>query len=135
MNHSPKSLIKQHEGLELKLYKCPAGKLTIGYGHNIEDNGITEDMAEFILDRDIEDAEDYLKQYFWYYDLDPNRRAALIDMMYNLGPQKFSGFHKMITAFAAGDHLTAADEAEDSLWYRQVGNRGKTIVRIIRTGE
>ncbi|WP_413910534.1 glycoside hydrolase family protein [Desulfobacula sp.] len=31
-------LIK-HEGLRLKPYHCPAGKLTIGVGRNLEDKG------------------------------------------------------------------------------------------------
>ena len=30
-------LIKHFEGLNLKAYKCPAGKLTIGYGHTGKD--------------------------------------------------------------------------------------------------
>ena len=28
-----KTLIKRFEGISLKAYYCPAGKLTIGYGH------------------------------------------------------------------------------------------------------
>lgn len=41
-------LIKLHEGLRLKPYKCPAGKLTIGYGLNL-DGGITKEEAEILL--------------------------------------------------------------------------------------
>ena len=32
----------EHEGCVLKPYTCPAGKLTIGVGRNIEDNPLTE---------------------------------------------------------------------------------------------
>ena len=127
-------LIRIHEGLRLKTYTCTAGKLTIGYGHNLDDNGISKDMAEFILQRDIEDAEAHLKQYFWFEDLDPGRRAAITDMMFNLGSTRFSGFHNMIIALGEGDFETAAKEAEDSKWFKQVGKRGETIVRIIRSG-
>jgi len=66
--------------------------------------------------------------------MDSGRRAALLDMMFNLGPRRFSGFHNMIVALGEGDFETAAKEAEDSKWFTQVGNRGKTIVRILRTG-
>ena len=38
-----------HEGLELKPYQCTADKLTIGVGRNIEDRGITEDEARYLL--------------------------------------------------------------------------------------
>ena len=41
--------VKMHEGLRLKPYRCTSGKLTIGYGRNIEDNGITEAEASFLL--------------------------------------------------------------------------------------
>lgn len=41
-------LIK-HEGLRLKPYRCPAGKLTIGIGRNLEDKGITEKEAVMLL--------------------------------------------------------------------------------------
>ena len=34
--------LKQDEGWRLKPYRCTAGKLTIGYGRNIEDKGITK---------------------------------------------------------------------------------------------
>lgn len=127
-------LIRQHEGLRLDLYKCPAGKNTIGYGHNLDDNGISKDTAEFILQRDIEDAEAHLKQYFWFENLDAGRKAAITDMMFNLGVKTFSTFHKMIVALGEGDFEKAADEAKDSDWYKQVGKRGETIVRIIRSG-
>ena len=33
-------LISLHEGLRLGVYRCPAGKLTIGFGRNLEDKGI-----------------------------------------------------------------------------------------------
>ena len=40
--------IKKHEGLELKVYTCTAGRLTIGYGRNLEDRGITEEEALYL---------------------------------------------------------------------------------------
>ena len=42
-------LIKKHEGLRLFPYKCSVGKLTIGYGRNIEDTGISKEEAETLL--------------------------------------------------------------------------------------
>ena len=29
------AVMKEHEGLRLKAYRCPAGVLTIGYGHTL----------------------------------------------------------------------------------------------------
>lgn len=50
-------LIKKFEGLELKSYKCPAGKWTIGYGHTVgvkEGVEITEAQAQEFLKDDVE---------------------------------------------------------------------------------
>ena len=46
------SLIK-NEGLELKVYICPAGYKTIGVGRNLETRGITQEEAIYLLDNDI----------------------------------------------------------------------------------
>lgn len=46
--------LRSHEGLRLKPYRCTSNKLTIGYGRNIEDNGITIDEAEYLLNNDVD---------------------------------------------------------------------------------
>ena len=43
-----KELLKELEGLYLKPYQCPAGKWTIGYGDNLEANGLTADEAKLV---------------------------------------------------------------------------------------
>ena len=45
------------EGLRLKPYRDTVGKLTIGWGRNLEDNGITKLEAEVLLDHDLAAAE------------------------------------------------------------------------------
>lgn len=50
------ALIKEFEGLATKAYKCPAGVLTIGYGHtkNVkEGDTITERAANNLLKNDL----------------------------------------------------------------------------------
>ena len=42
-----------HEGLKLQPYKCTAGKLTIGVGRNLDDVGITDIEAKFMLENDV----------------------------------------------------------------------------------
>jgi GH24 family phage-related lysozyme (muramidase) len=50
------ALIRSFEKFEPKAYLCPAGKLTIGYGHNLEARGISRRVAEIIFDEDFEQA-------------------------------------------------------------------------------
>ena len=125
-------LIRVHEGLRLQMYKCPADKWTIGYGHNLEANGISKAAAEFILQEDIHAAESQLRQYFWYENLDPARQAAVVDMVFNLGIAGFAKFHSLITALGDADYEKAADAAKDSKWYTQVGKHTIPIFEKIK---
>lgn len=129
-------MIKDFEGVRLRMYKCPAGKWTIGVGHNLEDNGITEDMADYILERDLREAEINVRTKFpTYYKLNEARQFVLVDMCFNMGIAKLLTFKKMLSALAKGEYPTAAREMQDSKWYRQVGNRGKILCEIMKSGE
>lgn len=131
-----KELIKKHEGLRLKPYRCSAGKLTIAYGRNLDDVGITEHEAEIMLDRDIAQAKQDLFTVLGglVNDLSPKRYNALVDMMFNLGQARFRGFIKMIAAIRQGDWQEAAKQALDSKWADQVGNRAMTDALMIKNG-
>jgi len=56
------NLIKSFEGLSLTAYTCPAGVLTVGYGHTGPDvtpgKKVTEQQAEALLKKDLIWAED-----------------------------------------------------------------------------
>jgi len=150
----------KEEGLRLQTYKCPAGYDTIGYGHNLEANGLPEEILEDlkaegivydpnnrndlaithgIADRlfgiDALNAESSLRQIFPSFGLfSENRQIALIDMMFNLGTGRFRGFKKMINAIKLGKWHMAAMEAEDSLWYRKLTfeYKSKRAERVIK---
>lgn len=126
-------LIKEDEGLRLKPYRCTAGKLTIGYGHNIEDNGIPEHIAEALLDYDLDVADEELRDNLpFYWQLSEVRKAVLVSMCINLGWPRLSGFEKMIAALEARAYETAAYEMLDSRWARQVGNRAKRLAWMMQ---
>ena len=48
--------LTRSDGLRLKPYRDSAGKLTIGVGRNLDDNGISEAEARLLLARDVDDA-------------------------------------------------------------------------------
>jgi lysozyme len=126
----------EHEGLERKVYRCPAGKLMIGVGRNLEDKGITEEEAMFLLKNDIAECEDDLRSIFTEYDaLDETRKRVLIDMRFNLGPARFRLFKKMIAAVKEKDFSRAAEEMKDSNWYRQVGKRAEMLFKMMETAK
>ena len=126
-------LIK-HEGLRLKPYLDTEGIPTIGVGHNLNE-GISLAVAMFMLDDDIskhthelERAHPVVKR------LDQVRRDVLINMAFNLGVSRLSGFRKMWRAIHDEDWERAADEMMDSKWARQVGRRAAELSLQMRDG-
>jgi lysozyme len=124
-----------HEGLRLKPYRCPAGKLTIGVGRNIEDKGITKEEALFLLENDIRGVTTALERHDWFTKLDDIRKKVVVDMAFNLGVGGFLQFKKLIAALERGDYQAATAEMIDSRWHRQVGQRALRLERMMRTGE
>jgi len=141
MNKQLSAMLKRHEGRYMRsgqhmAYRCPANKLTIGFGRNLDANGISEDEANLMLSNDINKAATALyKSYPWFATLDVVRRAALIDMAFNMGMRTLGKFRNMMAAMQAGDYAAAAAHAKDSAWYTQVKDRAVEVVAMIRTGE
>jgi len=126
--------LKRDEGFRSRPYRDTVGKLTIGYGRNLDDVGISKREALELLRYDVFIANKELLNFPWYDDLTSCRKRALLNMMYNLGFTRFNKFKKMIKAFKVGDYPLAADEALDSEWAKQVGSRAERIADLIRQG-
>lgn len=125
-----------HEGMKLTPYHCTADKLTIGVGRNLDDMGITEKEAEFMLDTDIlRCCDDLDRSISWWRDLSETRQRVLIDMVFNLGVSRFMKFQNMIDALANGNHAGAAAEMLDSRWADQVGQRAQRLSRAMESDE
>jgi len=128
-------LLKKHEGLKLLPYKCTAGKLTIGYGRNIEDTGISEEEAEFMLQADIERCViELVDKTDYFVTLSEPRQTVLVNMLFNLGWSRFNRFKKMIRAVKDCDYHRASVEMLDSRWADQVGGRAKELAGIMSRG-
>lgn len=122
MNKLERQLAK-HEGLRLKPYMDSVGKLTIGYGRNLEDNGISKHEALTLLRNDIATAQQELSHYRWWRQLDQGRQDVITNMAFNMGLPRLLTFKRMIAAIEQGNYTKAADEMLDSKWAVQVGNR------------
>ena len=81
-------LIKKFEGCKLTAYRCPAGVLTIGYGHTgdvKEGQKITQKKADALLKEDLEKFEKRVAKYNWKYHFNQNEFDALVSFAYNIG--------------------------------------------------
>lgn len=127
-------LIKKHEGLRLQPYKCTAGKLTIGYGRNIEDNGISVYEAEVMLENDIQKCYALCIKFPFWNNLNEVRQSVILDMCYNLGFTRLQGFKKMLKALEIQDYKSAAKEMLDSKWARDVKSRATELAELMTYG-
>lgn len=144
-----RDMLTLHEGKRKRPYRCSAGKLTIGVGHNIEDEPldgymssylekhlyITEEMIQELLDKDIEDAiTDCVKLYPDFDSFSENVQNALIDFLFNVGYKTASTFKQTNKAINRKDFDTAADLLLKSKYAKQVGKRAVDIADLLREG-
>lgn len=129
--------LRRHEAVRLKPYRDLVGKLTIGVGRNLEDVGITEAEADYLLNGDVDRATRSLFARYpsWFTELDPIRQAVLVNMAFNLGLTRLAGFTHMLAALAGKQYGLAADEMITSKWALQVGDRAVELAAQMRTGE
>jgi len=131
-------MLKRHEGVRSKVYKCSAGFETIGVGRNIAESGLglSDDEIDYLLANDIKRVrEELTDSYFWFPAMNEARQDALVDISFNLGQTRLRGFVKAIEAMSREQFDIAADEFMDSKWATQVGNRAIQVTEMIRTGE
>lgn len=129
-------VIKFQEGLSTRLYKDTQGKWTIGYGFNLSDNELPEDICQTLLVREIVKVVNELRRRLpWYEDLDDARKKALISMGYQLGVGNLMKFKKMLDALEKGNYELAYTEALASKWAEQTPKRARQVAMVLRTGD
>ena len=132
-------MLKRHEGVETHAYECSAGKITVGVGRNIDQDGgigLTDDEIDYLLQNDIERVMlELVSEYDWFKDLDDVRKDAMIDIAFNLGQTRLRLFKRALAAMEAGKYKDAATEFLDSKWAKQVGGRALELSDMISTGE
>ena len=132
-------MLRLHEGVKSHAYRCTANKISVGVGRNIDSEGglgLSDDEINYLLTNDINRVIKELGEAFpWFSGLDEARRDAMIDICFNLGLPRLKGFSNALAAMADSDYERASYEFSDSVWFKQVGNRGQTIVNMIRYGK
>ena len=118
------NLIKQFEGCRLTAYKCPAGVLTIGYGHTAgvkAGQTITQAQADKMLVEDVERFERNVNKYYDKYRWNQNEFDALVSFAFNLGS---------IDQLTAGGTRSREVIAEKMLQYNKAA--GKVLAGLTR---
>jgi lysozyme len=146
-----------HEGLRLQVYEDSLGIATIGIGRNLEDRGITPEELEwmdipnmaivhtmgiteadamYLAQNDVQIVEEeLLRSHPCVESLDAVRQLVLVDMAFNLGVPRLSGFKKMWAAIHEEKFDVAAKEMLDSRWANQVKSRSTKLAHAMHHGE
>ena len=133
--------LKVDEGVKYEIYLDHLGLPTFGVGHLIlqsdEEFGkavgttVSEERVRACFDRDLETAirecnNLYQEREFGNY---PDEvQQVLVNMMFNMGRPRLSGFKKFNAAISEGKWSEAAKEGRDSKWYNQVKNRAERLM-------
>lgn len=126
--------IKKCEALRLRMYIDINKNPTIGWGRNLR-KGVSLDEAELMFQNDFKEAVNELLPYIWFTSQPEGVKNALINMNFNLGIGKLLQFRKMIAALTDKNYTVAAQEALDSKWSVQVGDRAKDVAVMLREGK
>lgn len=130
-------MLERHEGRKRRMYPCPSGHMTIGVGHNLDAKSISNQAVDQIFSDDLDDAEhdviDVIGCAVWA-NLSLPRRAALVDMAFQMGGTGFAQFKKTIHLVSARQFEEAAREMLNSTWAKQTPSRAIDISEMIRTG-
>ena len=124
-----KAQLVRHEGLRLKPYRCTAGKLTIGIGRNLDDRGISQKEAYAMLERDIQDCEQWLIDEIpdVYIRLDEVRQSVLLNMCISIPQSRKWIVSDFVRALLCGNPATLVSMAclaSRMLWLSSVLETG-----------
>lgn len=121
-------LVKDSEQLSLKAYRCPAGVLTIGWGHTKDvapDQEITVEQAEKYLAEDMQESLEVVERIV-RVPLQQGQVDALVDFVFNLGSGNLAK-STLLTELNFGNYKGAAEEFKK--WSLCNGKRLEGLVK------
>lgn len=128
--------IKSNEGFRSKPYFDSEGFITIGYGRNLQDVGISKKTAQIMLEEDINTCKKQLGEHYpWYLQRKSSAQVVMIDMCFNMGLPRLSKFKNMLAALFAKNYTLASVELLDSPYGRKYKNRAKRNADLLTGGK
>jgi len=127
------------EGREQFLYQDDASppNWTIGVGWNIQSKGLPDEIIDRLLAIGIHEAEGELDREFPFWrELSPIRQRVMVNMMYNMGADKFNQaeWPKFSEALIARNYPEVGKQMHDSSWRRQVKSRATRLRKMMERG-
>jgi lysozyme len=122
------------EGFRANAYRDSVGRLTIGYGFNV-DAGISQPVALALLTAQVDEKFSELMVYPWFSALDGPRQSVCLDIAFNNGTGGLLLFVNMISALTSQNWQLAHDELLNSKAAQMLPERYNALAQILLTGE
>ena len=131
--------MKIDEGVVYEVYHDHLGLPTFGVGHLVLDSDpeygkpvgtpVDEDRVNDCFEKDLDTAISECSVLYEDFDDMPGEvKEVLVNMMFNMGRTRLSGFKNFRAALEESDWERAGKEGRDSKWYRQVTNRAERLM-------
>ena len=131
--------LENDEGRVAYAYKDSMGHLTIGVGHLIDKcqgGSLPDHIIDMLLEHDIEVAMQELdREAPWWRNLPEGPKRGLVNMAFNLGWPRLSGFVNMLAALKERRWADASAEVMDSRYAVQVGPRAERVAGLMAKGD
>jgi len=134
--------LKEDEGVEYEIYNDHLGYPTFGVGHLIKESDpehgkpigttVPEERVRECFEADLDTAIGECHNLYGggdFGDLPDEVQQVLVNMMFNMGRPRLSGFKKFNAAIKERNWVEAAKEGRDSRWYNQVTNRAERLMK------
>lgn len=137
--------VRRDEGYKNHVYLDTEDNLTGGIGHLImpEDPehgaAVNTPIPEFRINEwfssDVSQAISDARAVVESFDIHPRSvKHALVNMAFNMGRTRLSGFKNTLALINAGRYEEASSEALNSRWADQVGPRARRVSAMIASG-
>ena len=137
--------LKVDEGVVYEIYHDHLGYPTFGVGHLILESDsefggelgtpISEERVRDCFDRDLDISISECHALYGegeFGDFPGEVQEILVNMIFNMGRPRLSGFKNFNAALIDCDWSKASEEMVDSRWYRQVGARAERLVERMK---
>jgi len=141
MREVAKKHIKFSEDYREQLYLDQLKYPTFGWGHCFDASESYSDIKDYankLFEKDFSRAyADYLKIIYTFnlQNLSCPRRMVILDMCYNMNYNKVAKFVNSLRMLREERWVDAVTNLQQSLWFKQVGNRAKRLVKVIIDNE
>ena len=132
--------LKIDEGVVYEIYNDHLGYPTFGVGHLVLESDpehgkatgtpVSEERVADCFEKDLDLAiSECVALYGDQFKEWPGEvQEVLVNMMFNMGRTRLSGFKNFRSALEEGDWSRAAIEGRDSKWHKQVTNRAERLM-------